>query len=224
MLMKRRAALVGMGLVLLLVSTAPADLYRVTYEATLSAEELEPPRGPEFPVFGRLGVESSVFASFIVDTTAPPAYEYAAGDPVGGYTALHDFYGYELSTISDLTATFGSKTWDTSDVYVPDLTAGSAAVWFDAPLHDGATPHMMLRLVDSDGLIYLNGMYRTATEYGMYSDGSFLIIDNDGDSVRGEGATVTVTRVVPVPSAAILGIVGLAAAGSKLRKRRGLKQ
>ena len=97
------------------VSSAWALLYEITYEKTFVESEL-------FYLYdGQLfGVTQSTAphlarVSFYLDTEAAPIYYYGAGSsPSPTYpllALLHDLYGYDISAISNFTATFGNKTW-----------------------------------------------------------------------------------------------------------------
>ena len=96
------------------------------------------------PVFGESG-PTPVDTTFLLDTDAAPVVVQPAG--TGAWT--FPLYGYDISAISDLSVTFGTKTWDTSHVLVRNAIVGfDAHVWFDAPVADGATPEIWLYLAD----------------------------------------------------------------------------
>lgn len=218
---------------------ASAFLFRVTHEIT-------------FDDFSDLGVEEAIFgipedsgpvtmvSSFLIDTEAAPIKHYTTGEEFAGSdeTAAHDFYGYSPSAISDLDVSFGSKTWDETDIRLwtidPDV-----AVWFDTELVDGAAPSMAMAFNDSEGGLVL-GALSTSYPNGPAEPGVTRILQQgfaaifDYSSVYGPiainatGAIIHVTEEgggAPVPEPSTMLIMGTGLVGLVLpRFRKKLKQ
>jgi len=204
----------------LMVSYASADLFRVTYQVTFTDLEFEVfidrKYGP--PIFGQLTGPVVASASFLIETGAAPDIYYQAGETylIGSYlhTARHDFYIYSASRISELSCTFGTKTWDTNDIS-PFNVSFPTEVWFDRPLTDGATPMMRMMLEDSDGRIELGG---AGSGGGSYPSEIFLYeLSSVADFLNHEeiwkvlepGATVSVQAITPVPEPSLMVLLGL---------------
>lgn len=173
---------VAMVLVLcgMAATNATADLYQVTHEVTYTEEAFYDI--PCDSIFGEDTGPVHVTLTFLIDTEGGPLYYYPEGSTItveshGERTALNDFYGYDASAISNLSVTFGTNTWDTDDLTVPNFGIGDAGVWFDAALADGATPNIVIDLWDSDGRINFGWMQLAFGGIRIYQDGTSDITD-----------------------------------------------
>jgi len=217
----------------LMVSHASANLFEVTYEVTFTDLEfqvfIDRDHGP--PIFGQLTGPVDASASFLIETGAAPDIFYQAGETyhIGNYdlTARHDFYIYNASRVSELSCTFGTKTWDTNDIS-PFNVSFPKEVWFDRPLADGATPMMRMFLEDSDGRIELGGAGSGPGDPGPYPEIFLYDMTSVGDFLNHEeiwkvlapGAIVSVRAITPVPEPSTMlllgsGLIGLAGYGRR---------
>jgi hypothetical protein len=79
----------------------------------------------------------------------------ATGDPIGGATTTHDWYGYSASGIVATSLTFGTQTWTAADL-IPQSAGGFAAdLWFDTDISLSAPTRSWLFFQDSDGSLTL---------------------------------------------------------------------
>lgn len=209
--------------------TAPALalLLRVTHEITFSDEAFSGLQN-DYTVFGINSGPMTIVSSFLIDTEVTPFKYYGIGDTFADSekTALGNFYGYNMDSISYVSVSFGSKTWDKSDIRL-SAHDDDVAVWFDTQLISGATPSMSMDFLDSDGFFGLGGTQGSGggstiikTNPALVSDFStsyfFVLFQN--------GAVINVSEVgepVPEPATMLLlgsGLVGLAGFRRKFKK------
>jgi hypothetical protein len=127
-----------------------------TYSGTVHVSENE-------SVFGEPASAVPINVALTYDTslvTGPPDI-IPRGTSLNGYTFADDWYGFNWAGITDLTASFGSKVWDTDDLIVQaneDL-GFFADVVFNADIRSVSPSASFLTFADSDGLLQLgNGI------------------------------------------------------------------
>jgi len=130
----------------LVAAPAGSEIFEITYEVTF--DDFSPPI-----VFGA-SAPTFVSTRFLLDTEAAPVVVIPAG--TGDWPV--DLFGYDISALSEVSVTFGTKTWDGSHVASTTPEAGfDAHVWFDEALANGATPETWFVLSDALERIIFGG-------------------------------------------------------------------
>lgn len=70
------------------------------------------------PLFGVTGPTAPYNFSLIYDTSLAPPPTFTPADSIAGsgFPFAHDIYSYSADGITDTSLTFGTKTWNTSDI------------------------------------------------------------------------------------------------------------
>ena len=130
----------------LVAAPAGSEIFEITYEVTLNDFDVPTLFGASPPTL--------VSTSFLLDTEAAPVVVIPAG--TDGWPV--DLFGYDVSALSEVSVTFGTKTWDISHVESSLAAVGFAAhVWFDEELANGATPETWFFLADGSETIEFGG-------------------------------------------------------------------
>ncbi|MCZ7591284.1 MAG: PEP-CTERM sorting domain-containing protein [Kiritimatiellae bacterium] len=187
-----------------------ADLFLVDYTVTINIED-------GGTVFGESG-SVLLNASYLLDTDAAPVILISAGTSFGEFTYPVDWYGYDASAVSALTASFGTKTWEVDDIelLIPEFGIQSH-VWFDAPLVHGATPNTWLTLSDDDGDITFGGSLCGSPNCELQKEA--IIIENTLNDDYGYGSPLTVT-ITAVPEPRTISLLLAATASLYLARRK----
>jgi len=91
--------------------------------------------------------------SFTIDTSIASLVYYPAGS-VGPTPYLNTVWpsgviGLDANAITSLSMSFGSHTWDATNISTTSYVDGvEAGAWFDGPLFYGASPAMIMHLND----------------------------------------------------------------------------
>lgn len=114
-------------------------------------------------VFGETASTVPVNVALTYDTslvTGPPNV-IPVGTSLNGYTFADNWFGYNRLGITDLSASFGSKVWNTDDpvIQANDDLRFFADVVFNADIGSDTPTASFLTLADSDGIFRLgNGI------------------------------------------------------------------
>ena len=231
MLRKLRYSILTILLFTFSYSNAWALIFEITYDKTYTAEEInywKMAYGAD-QIFDVNDGPALLHMSLLLNTEAAPILYYAGGStfnlPVfGDRTLAHDFYGYTNDAISNLTATFGTKTWELADIRNPNFGIGIAGLWMDEPLIDGGTSDIVLDMEDSDGRCMIGWMWVNSSLLSMYQDGRADLMDfEETYPLFGVGGVATIHAVNSVPEPATmlllcLGLMGLAGVRKKFQK------
>jgi hypothetical protein len=186
----------------MLAPVAHAETFDITFDAMLTTSS--------GPVFGGSG-SIPVHVEFEIDTDAPGAVVVPSGTGSWNGPTL---YGYQLSATTFSFVTVGGQTFTSSQVVARVPAAGySAAIWFDAPLEDGATPNTWMFFSSGVGTFQFGGagcgstcsFYTTAsaTDYSSFTSatGPLTVTVSGGPQLTVEYAVPGETTMLKVSGA-----------------------
>jgi hypothetical protein len=210
------------------LTSASATIVKVEFESTLDIIGQD-------AIFGvNPGSSGTLLVSFDLDTDGATIHTAGTSTSLGNLSS--DFYGFSIASISNLSANFGSKSWDIGDVTSISYRRGlTADVFFDTAPVVGATTNLHMYLADGLHEAYLGGATATASGLELKSEGQ-VFGDPWYSYAFGAPAQVTISDIlptdgspgpgllsatVPVPAGLPLFVTALAGLGfARYRKRR----
>lgn len=188
---------------------AVAAPYRITYERTFTADELEDFEtnyGPDAVIFGVTDGPALLQLSFTLDPALAPVAEYPMGSVFpDGKTAATDFYGYAL-----VAASFGTQAWGLGDLNTSLLLM---PLWMDARPVDGGTANLTIDFGTVPGGVLLLGSINViGNELSLDQAGSVTLIEFqplNAVYLSGEGGTTRSRALQPLPEPGTLALLAL---------------
>jgi hypothetical protein len=163
-------------------------------------------------LFGLSGPAVPYYYEITYDPALDTNAEFvAAGDPLGGQTTIHDWYGYSASGIVATSLTFGTKTWTAGDLN-PRVVDGIAAdLWFDTDI--GLAAPTRSWIVFQDGGDTLSLGLGAADAFNIY----FRQVSEITSSTSVQ-APMVIEAVAPVPEPSALALMGAALVAAARRR------